>query len=170
MARATEYISFDTPGLIWGIRGEATAGQEHQIETTKRYIKIIKKQKGQIMITTPALSEYLIGANETEQKELEILQRGFLIANLDVNSARLAAELQRDRIRELKEESQISKVCIKVDALIVAISITNHASKIFTHDKKHFQSLAKGRIPIIGPEDIPPEPPTSGRLWIEDPT
>jgi hypothetical protein len=61
MPRMNESISFDTTPLIWGVRGECDRGHEHNVSETKRYIEILKTQKNQVMVTTPALSEYLIG-------------------------------------------------------------------------------------------------------------
>jgi predicted nucleic acid-binding protein len=113
------------------------------------------------MVATPALAEYLIGASATELRELEILQRNFQLPGLDVSSARLAAELQRgNRIREIQDEYSLSRECVKTDALIIAISIVNHASKIFTNNDRHFKVLAQGRIPIIGVDNLPEEPPS----------
>jgi predicted nucleic acid-binding protein len=156
MSRMGEPICFDTTPLIWGVRGESDRGQEHQIENTKRYIKFLKDTSKQIIIPAPVLSEYLIGASDTEVHELEVLKRGFQIASLDVASAQLAAQLQRgDKIRAIQEEFGLERQCIKADALIIAIAIVSRASRIITHNERHFKTLAGNRIIISGVPETP---------------
>lgn len=168
MTRMGESICFDTTPVIWGIRGESSREQEHNILKTKRYIDFLRRTKKQIMIPAPVLSEYLIGASATELHELEILQRGFQIPSLDLASAILAAELQRgDTIRLIQDEFDLGRECIKTDALIIAIAIQNHASKIITNNERHFKVLARGRIPISGVPDVPGSSEQPGLLFTD---
>jgi predicted nucleic acid-binding protein len=149
-----EVICFDTTPLIWGVRGESTRGQEQEIEKTRAYIRYLRDAHKQIMIPSPVVSEYLIGASATELHELEVLKRGFQIPSFDLPSAILAAKLQRgDTIKILQEDFDLDRECIKVDAQIIAIAIINHAVKIITNNDKHFKVLARGRIPISGVPD-----------------
>lgn len=151
MTRMGEVICFDTAPLIWGVRGDSTRGQESEIEKTKSYISVLRSSHKQIMVPAPVLTEYLVGASDTELHELDVLKQGFQIANLDAASAVLAASLQRgDLARVIHEDFGVERQCIKIDALIIAIAITNHASRIITHDIEHFKVLARGRIPVSG--------------------
>jgi len=155
MTRRGDSICFDTAPTIWGVRGEASRGQEHEIVKTKRYIQWLKQNNKQIMIPTPVLAEYLVGATATELHEMAILKRSFQIPGLDLASARLAAELQRgDTVKLLQDDFGLSRVCIKADALIAAIAIENHAVKIVTNDEKHFKILVRNRIPVSSVPDV----------------
>jgi predicted nucleic acid-binding protein len=155
MSRMGDRICFDTTPLIWGVRGEATVGQEHEIAKTKRYIDFLKRTNKQIMVPTPVLAEYLIGASLTELNEMKILQQGFQIPGLDLPSAALAAELQRGGvIREVQDEFGLPRECVKTDAMIIAIAIKNQAIKIVTNNERHFKRLAQNRIPISGVPEV----------------
>jgi predicted nucleic acid-binding protein len=163
MTRMSDSICFDTAPLIWAIRGESARGQESQIEKTRRYIEQLTRARKQLMISAPVLAEYLVGASATEFHELEILKRGFQTPVLDIASARLAADLQRgNAVRAIQDDFGLPRQCIKIDALIIAIAITNKASKIITNDP-HFSALARGMIPIssvpeTGSSEIPNPP------------
>lgn len=149
MSRIVEVVCFDTAPMIWGVREDADRGQEHMIEITKRYIRFLRSTGNAIMVPTPVIAEYLIGANDTQLRELEILKRGFQHPGLDIAAAVKAAELQRGgTIRSLQDEFQIDRDCLKTDAEIIAIAIMNKATKIITNNERHFKVLARGQIPV----------------------
>lgn len=154
MTRMGEVICFDTTPPIWGVREDCDRGDEHCIAKTKKYIDYLKRINAKILVPAPVLAEYLIGAVDTELNELSVLRRNFQIGNLDVASAVTAAKLQRKgKLKAIEEDYNLDRQCIKADALIIAIAIHNHSSKIITRDD-HFKVLADGRIPISPVPDI----------------
>lgn len=156
MTRMAEVVCFDTTPLVWGVRGDADRGQEHMIERTKKFIYYLKRTQKQIMVPTPVLAEYLIGASATELNELDILRRGFILPGLDLPAAVKAAELQRGgMIRNLQDEFELDRACLKTDAEIIAIAIVGGASRIVTNNEKHFKVLARGQIPVGGVPEMP---------------
>ena len=155
-SRARRGICFDTGRLIWGVREDATRGQEPMIERTSRYIEHLSKLGIAIMVPAPVVAEYLVGATETEIQEATLLRRGFEIPAFDLRAAMLAAELQRGGVvNQIRDETGLSKPAIRIDAFIIAIAIANGAEEIVTHDTKGFRRLARGKIEIIEVPVIP---------------
>ena len=64
-----------------------------------------------------------------------------------------------DAIRSLREDSGLSRECIKTDALIAAIAITNKAIKIITNNERHYKTLVRGLIAVSGVPDVESEAP-----------
>jgi predicted nucleic acid-binding protein len=139
--------------MIWGVRGISARGDERMIARTQRSIEFLNDSKFTIMIPAPVVAEYLVGADETEMHELEILKRGFEFPEFNVRAAALAAELQRGGLLDsIHDEFGMSKQSIKVDAFIIGIAVIFDAEKIITHDIREFTKLARGRIAI---EEVP---------------
>lgn len=67
-------ICFDTTPVIWGIREDADDGDFHMIERTKKYIKKISEDGYAIMIPSPVVAEYLVGATATQFHEKEVIR------------------------------------------------------------------------------------------------
>jgi predicted nucleic acid-binding protein len=150
-------VCFDTSLLIWGIRGEATSGQEAMIDRTKRYIAFLDAQKKQVMVPAPALFEYLIGSknDHIRNDERSVIARRFRVPPLDIPSAQLAAQLQdSDNVRVLRQAGQVDKERLKIDTLIIAIAIVNSAEKIVSNDG-NFKTIAQDRIPVVEVPLIP---------------
>ncbi len=146
-------IAFDTTPLIWGVREDSDPNDSHMIAHTKKYIKKLQSEGYGIVIPSPVVSEYLVGATATQFHEAKILSRGFLIADLDSPSAVLAARLQRGGMVDIiHNETGIPKPSIRIDTFIIAIAILNRVEKIITHNKNEFETIAKGMICI---EDVP---------------
>src|SRR5262249_2902327 len=160
-------ICLDTAILIWGIRGSASRTQEHMTSKARRYIEHLEMQAERIMIPTPVLAEYFVGATATERHEMEIMERGFVFPPLDVPSALIAADLMRDiaTTEEVKDETGLDIQSIKSDTFIIAIAIQHRATRIITHDS-HFRKLARNRIAISELPDIVEQ----GELTFKDPT
>jgi predicted nucleic acid-binding protein len=155
-SRMRRAICMDTSPLIWGIRGDATRTQEHMIPRARAFIDHLSEHKYAIMVPSPVIAEYFVGATATQIHEAELLRRGFEHPSLDEASAMLAVTLQRGgKLDEIHEEYGLPKQSIKIDAFIIAIAILNGAEKIITHDVDGFTKLAGGRIAI---EDIPDLP------------
>jgi predicted nucleic acid-binding protein len=147
-------ICLDTPVLIWGVRGFASRGQEHEIANAERYIRWLKLKEYEVIIPAPVLAEYLVGESATDLHEGTIFETGFQIAPFDVPAAMIAAELTRDidLIKSIKKEEGVSHQCIKTDIMIAAIAIHRKAEKIITSDRgfEVFRKLVAKQI-AVGP-------------------
>lgn len=125
------------------------------IPKTKRFIEHCATTNQRIMVPTPVLAEYLCAfPPEEHESHLLIFERSFYLAPLDISSARTAASLLYDpeRLKRIRDEHKIDRQSLRTDALIIAIAIEHGASKIITHDGRHFRKLAKASILV---EDIP---------------
>lgn len=137
-------IAFDTTPMLWGVRDQED--EFKMVEHTKRYIKKLENDGYYILVPTPVVAEYLVGATATQFKEAQILRRGFLIADLDPEAAILAAKMQRGgNVEIIHGEYGIPKQNIRIDSFIIAIAITNGSKKIITHNKEEFEILAEGQ-------------------------
>jgi predicted nucleic acid-binding protein len=142
--------------MIWGVREDATGADFPMIERTKQYIKKISEDGYAIMVPSPVVAEYLVGATDTQFHENQIIKRGFEHPDFDVRCAELAAMLQRGGIvNEIHEETGTSKSNIRIDAFIIAIAIVNEAEKIVTDNEREFKKLSRNRIEIIGVPFLP---------------
>jgi predicted nucleic acid-binding protein len=150
-------LCFDTSILIWGVREEATSGQEHMIERTKKYIAYLDDNDQRVMIPAPVLAEYLVGSKSPAERgaERQVIERRFRVPSLDAPSAQLAAELQdADNIRIiLAGNKDLDRYRLRIDALIVAIAIIHGAERIISNDP-HLKTLAGGKIEVTPVPEI----------------
>src|SRR5271157_5141374 len=106
-------ICLDTPILIWGVRGFASRNQEHEITRAERYIRWLRLKNEKVMIPTPVLAEYLVGATATELHHGEIFEMGFEMPPFDVPAAKITADLMRDTdlIKTIEKEHGVPHQC-----------------------------------------------------------
>jgi predicted nucleic acid-binding protein len=142
-------ISFDTGPLIWGVQGAAQGGQHAMIARTKSYLKFLQKDERKILIAAPVLAEFVRGIADEKQRDevVNFLMARFVIGNLDAKAAVLAAKLEQAIATKQVRKPGESRQEVRVDAQIVAISISNKAERIVTHDP-HFKALANGEIEV----------------------
>jgi predicted nucleic acid-binding protein len=152
-SRMRPAICLDTTPMIWGVREDADNDDFHMIERTKLYIKKISEAGFAIMVPSPVVAEYLVGATQTQFHENEIIRRGFEHPDFDVRCAELAARLQRGgMVDEIHDETGIPKSNIRIDSFIISIAIINEAEKIVTNNVREFKKLSRNQIEII---DVP---------------
>lgn len=152
-------ICFDTMVLIWGVQGAASSEQTELIARTKRYISSLADANERILIPTPAVTEYLQGFEPGERKrQLELLQRHFVIVSYDLPAAYLAADLAH-RAGAPKASGDIPRQAVKTDIEILATAIVHGASRIITNNPAHFEKLAAGRILVSEVPVIPEQQP-----------
>lgn len=143
-------ICFDTPAVIWGVRGVASPGQEGMISRTKKYIKYLEPKKEKIMIPAPALAEYLMGCETPQQRAAEAaeIERHFMVPAFDARAAHKAGEIYNKDLEKAIRASGGCHQCLRTDIMIIAVAIVNNADKIVTSDS-HFLRLAHGLITVI---------------------
>lgn len=141
-------ICVDTQILIWGVRREATAGQEDMIGKAVRYFEHLDTNKDTILVPTIVLSEFLVHIpKKSTGAVLGALQRRFMIAPFDAPAAAIAADIWReklDTVRAMKQDGVIHAT-IKADVHILATALARNASCIVTYDS-WLVKLAEGRL------------------------
>ena len=103
------------------------------------------------MVPTPVVFEYLIPFEQRERaKELERLERLFIIPPFDLRASLIAADLMgnQDAIAAAREQGRRRQE-VRIDAQIVAVALANGA--IISPDS-HVKTIAQGRIPV---EEVP---------------
>jgi len=149
-------VCLDTHVIVWGIKEEASPGQENMVQRAKSYIKHQVSQGVDLMIPAPVVAEALIrGEVDLLRTIRTIIEKSFFIAAFDSPAAFLAAELERSRgVVELLEEGQVPRSHIRIDTQIAAIAITQNADMIISHDP-HMRTVAQDRIQVVEIPDIP---------------
>ena len=149
-------ICLDTHVLIWGIKEEASQGQEEMVQRAKSYIRHQDEQGIDLMVPAPVVAEAMIRGDVDQLRTIRtIIERSFFIAAFDSPAAFLAAELERGRgVAKLLEEGKAPRSHIRIDAQIAAIAIVQNAEEIISHDP-HMRTVAQNRIPVIELPDIP---------------
>lgn len=148
-------VCLDTHVIIWGIKEEASPGQENMVQRAKSYIKHQVNQGVNLIIPAPVVAEALIrGEVDHLQTIRTIIERSFLVAAFDSPAAFLAAELERSReVDELFQKGHVPRSHIRIDTQIAAIAITQKAEMIISHDP-YMRTIAQNRIQVIEIPDI----------------
>ena len=149
-------VCLDTHVIIWGIKGEASQGQEAMVQRAKSYIRHQDVQGIDLMVPAPVVAEAMIRGDVDQLRTIRtIIERSFFIAAFDSPAAFIAAELERGRgAAKLLEERKDLRRHIRIDAQIAAIAIVQKAEVIISHDP-HMRTIAQDRIPVIELPDIP---------------
>lgn len=148
-------LSLDTNVLIWAL-------QEHKAKRTG-FVDYIEAKGEQILIPAPALLEFLYGVKKEEERRqyLNIVTRrdGFFHGDADTASVALASEILVKAYPIDLKETEKSKNDLKIDALIIAISVIRGCQTILSDDSEHFDRLlsylpASKKIELITLKDI----------------
>lgn len=146
----------DSNVIIWGIKRQASAGQEEMILRADNFFNWVDEQSHDIIIPTVVISEILAPEPpEIRSRYLKILSDSFIIAPFDTRAATKYAELLHnkfDDIKKLMDESGTSRQKMKIDHQIIAIALVNNASCIYSTDNG-LKSFASG---IIDVRDLSP--------------
>ena len=137
-------------------------------ERIDHLLQTLNAAKTPILIPTPVLAEYLVGAgpNKSEYIERFFNSRNFELKPFDIKAAIELSELSDPDLqsgRKLDDKTTWAKV--KFDRQIVAIAKANGADRIYTDDGSLAKCAQKNGIAATMTWDIPlpPEPP-QGKL------
>lgn len=145
--------------LIWGVQGSASSKQTEIVGRTKRYITSLADANERIIVPTPAVTEYLQFFDPRERRrQLQLLERHFIIVSYDLPAAYLAADLAY-RAGGPKATGEIPRQAVKTDIEILATAIVHGATSIITNNRSHFERLAAGRILVSEVPAIPEQQP-----------
>ncbi len=130
-------VTIDANVLIWGVRTTASAGDEHMIPRCVRFLEWLDECGHELVLTSQAVTEYLIGATVEERIcELAELSSKYIILPYDVSAIEIAATLRSDKdfIKSLGDDALKSRVCVKADVIIVASAVAGHVQRIYSRD------------------------------------
>ncbi|MFZ2955916.1 MAG: PIN domain-containing protein [Candidatus Ozemobacteraceae bacterium] len=150
----SDIVVLDTQIMIWGVKGQATDGQEKMICRAKAYLQYLGKIKAKIMLPSVVVGEMLVSIPIDKHPAVsELLRKRFIIVPYDLQAANVYARLYQNRIKKKEQDKKanISRREIVADFMIVASAIARGATKIISHDK-HLKNFAKGFIEV---EEIP---------------
>jgi len=147
-------VIIDSHIFIWGIKGQATEGQEANINRAKDLIEYLASNKYQILIPVPQLVELISILPVSEQdKTRQFFDDNFMVCPFDELAGIKCAELLHlsltdPEIKQLQKEGEIPKNRIKYDCMIVATGIVRGVSKIYSEDAD-FKRFAHGQIDVF---------------------
>lgn len=153
-------VCIDNHILVWGIRREATPGQEKMIKRTGLLLEYLEENDALIIIPSVVVGEFMVRVPPDKHKKvLAVLEKRFQIAPYDTAAALIAAQLWieknkgssrvSDDLREgLKDPSRIK---LKDDCKIIATAIKCKADCIYSEDDG-VQKFGQGKIEV---RDVP---------------
>lgn len=150
-------ITLDSHILVWGIKGEASPGQEPMVSHAKRFFKWIDEEKHDVLLTSLVLGELLMRVPPEKHAEvLKYYDSRFKVVNFDTLAASCFAGIwqkkNEDKTIEIaKNELQIGREEMKIDCQIVACAVSRKMDCIYTYDK----GLAKFAEGFIATEKMP---------------
>ena len=132
-------VCLDTNIVIWGIKKEATPGQEKNITRAVRLIENIHQRGDHVMIPSVAVSEALVLCDPQRRVEIaSLISENFFVPPFDMAAATCGAEIQKmKKAHDLgtNRHEQIGKNhYVTCDCMILATAVTRHATKLYTHD------------------------------------
>lgn len=152
-------VCLDTHILIWGIKEEATEGQEEMIARAKAFLEHLEKTDRRVLIPAVVVAEFLLRLPvEVHHTIVNLFQRAFFTAPFDLQAAERFARIwqaQRDtgRIQELSQSHGATKSELKADCMIVATAVARGTSCIYSNDDT-LQKFAEGYIDVHEMPDI----------------
>jgi predicted nucleic acid-binding protein len=132
-------VAFDSNICIWCIKEECTPGQESEMMKAINLRKLLTDNGFDILIPTPVLSELLSNIPEVGKRMdfYNEIRKTFQIGEFDTKASLQLAEILHYHYLTSNKAYQnlgITKLPMKYDALIVAISKSAGAECLFAHD------------------------------------
>lgn len=166
MTKSSKLVAIDAQIYIWGVKKQATAGQEVMISKSETFLNYLEENKSRIIIPTPVLTEVTrMNTPEEQEKIFEIIKDSFLVKPFDIMASKICAEmlykhLTVNDVRELEEakEDGVTKKKVKYDCLVASIAAASNCSVLYTEDKwlhKFCQGFIKtSPIPPISSQSL----------------
>jgi predicted nucleic acid-binding protein len=154
-------VCFDTNIIIWGVKRQATPGQEENIEKAEFLISMCDENDIKIMVPAVVVAEILCALEPRFHGAVsELMQRRFIVLPFDTRAALHFADIWRNK-RQSRQESGMSRHEMKADFMITAIAVAGGASCIYSEDPG-LKKFAQDYI------DVKSLPPVQKQMSIED--
>lgn len=146
----------DSNIIIWGIKKQATPGQEEMIIRAENLFSRVDEYEDIIIIPAVVLAEILTPEPPAiRSKIIEILSKSFIIAPFNERAALKYAEIVNGRFDDVKniaDEANIPRQKMKVDHMVIATALVNGANCIYSTDKG-LKAFSNGYIDV---KELPP--------------
>lgn len=142
-------VCLDTHILVWGIKHEATPGQEARIPQAAAFFRHLRAEGIGVLLPSIVAAELLIRVPPEEHPHISrYLQKNFIIAPFDLPAAAYYAKLWHyHRVQGTRREEPISRAELKADFFIVSVALARHADLIYSHDTG-LRKFAAGHIEV----------------------
>ncbi len=129
-----QLVCFDTQIIIWGVKNQATPGQEENIDKAKLLIRICEDNGSRVMVPSVVVAELLCAlAPELHNSFSEQMHRQFIVPLLDTQAALHFANLWKNRQNQ-RPLTGISRSEMKADFMIISIALARGANCIYSED------------------------------------
>ncbi len=156
-------ICIDTHAVIWGVKREATPGQEEMIDRAVAFLKECEDRKDRVMLPAVVLAE-LLAAVPPEDRTAFVDQMHMLfhIAPFDAQAAlRYGVMYQDFRSRNNHDHNNRnpspSRECVKADRMIAATAVARQCDALCTEDDG-LSNFARGHIALRKISQMPAQP------------
>jgi predicted nucleic acid-binding protein len=140
-------VCLDTNVLIWGLKGEATIGQEIMIEKAQRFLEFLDTEKYKVLVPSVVVGELLQTVPlSIHQEMLQLFERNFIIGNFDLLAASNFAKIYQSK-KGIPSPDGKNRHGIKIDHQIIAIAISKDAECIYSHDEG-LKKFAEGFVEV----------------------
>ena len=138
MKTKSNIACFDSHVFIWGVKKEATPGQEHNIAKTAYFIEHLENNGVKIIMPAPVLTELTYRLNEDERNKFaQTVNKRFICAPFDNACGLICAKILHKLLKEGRLKEDITRKKIKYDALIASIAIRHECDCLYTLDKDY---------------------------------
>lgn len=150
----SDLVCFDTHVLIWGVKEQATEGQEHEIVKAKGFLHHLSQKGIRALLPSVVVAEFLTAIPaDLHPMVNNLLERSFIIGSFDQRAAAQFAQIWQSQqklgaVEEIKVSIGVGREGLKSDCMIVATAITGGASCIYSQDKG-LKKFAEGHIRVF---------------------
>ena len=121
--------------LIWGIRQEATLGQESMILRAELFLKHLEETKTAVIVPSIVIGEFLVKVAIEKHEEVQAeLEKRFRIVPYDAAAAACAARIFQEQKASKTVVENTPRDVLKADIQILATAITRKVGTLYTHD------------------------------------
>lgn len=153
MAKSNPPICLDTQILIWGVKEDASPGQEAMVEKAKMFVRAATENGDSLLVPSVVVGELLMRIPEDlHVMTINLIRRGFMTAAYDLEAAAVFARLWQERtedgvIEELRAAGA-TRSEMKADCQIVATALASNAASLVSHDRG-LKKFAGNEIKVI---------------------
>jgi predicted nucleic acid-binding protein len=145
-------VAFDSNICIWCIKEDCTKGQEQEMRKAITLRNVLTQAGYDILIPIPVVTELLSNVSDANERLTfyNEIKKTFQVGQFDEKAALILAEILNHHYHSTNrayKQLGITKVPLKYDALLVALSKSAGAECLFAHDNDckiiaaHFYSV-----------------------------
>lgn len=150
-------VCLDSQIVIWGIKQQATSGQESMVVRAKNFIEWLHKERETVSIPALVLAEVMVKIEEKFRAEfVRGLEKYFPVFPFDNRAGMIYSRIHGDFAGKFKG-NKTDRRSLKIDLMILAVALARGASILYTHDKTLLDLSVDG-IEISPIPDVPIQP------------